>query len=56
MIFFLWIFILLETTFTEIKKKKNTESATEIFWIGKFHFEWYQKGFSEKSIWQPLPD
>lgn len=38
------------------KKKKNTESATEIFWIGKFHFEWYQKGFSERSIWQPLPD
>lgn len=37
-------------------EKKNTEIATEIFWIGKFHFEWYQKGFTERSIWQPLPD
>lgn len=32
------------------------ETVTEIFSVSKFYFEWYQRGFTEWGMRQPLPD
>jgi len=37
-------------------KKLQPEIRTENFCVGKFHSEWYQRGFTEWGTRQPLPD